>query len=163
MRTFLTKSFRMTFALAVLPLAFMAIHGTLIVFVWVGLVDESLRMVLWLMTLIGLFGALSRLAFILYRASGRTRMDNIRQALLIVMLIVILSFSHQLGLVGVLGCLALVELVGMIFMIAAIVRVFHGFSVRMLCPDVLKLTTATAAIMVIGIIVASVPLPWEVS
>jgi hypothetical protein len=33
----------------------------------------------------------------------------------------------------------------------------------MLLPDALKLTTATVAIMVIGIIVASVPLPWEVS
>jgi hypothetical protein len=90
-------------------------------------------------------------------------MDNIRQASLIVMLIAILSFNHQLGLFGVLGCLALVELAGTIFMFAVIARVFHGFSVRMLFPDVLKLTTATVAIMVIGIIVTNVPLPWEVS
>lgn len=163
MRTFFAKSFRMTLALVVLPLAFMASNGTLIVFVWMGLVDPSLRMVVLLLSLSGLFNSLSRLAFILYRASGRAWMDNVRQVLLLVALLVILSFNHQLGLFGILGCVALVELMGTIFMFAAVARVFQGLSARMLVSDAVKLLTATVAIIFVGMIVVSVPIPWEAS
>jgi O-antigen/teichoic acid export membrane protein len=163
MRDFLAKSFRTTFALALLPLAFMASHGTLIVFVWTGLADPAMRMVLGLTCLAGLFGSLSLLELVLYRASGRTWMDNIRQVLRLVVLLLVSIIGDRVGLFGLLCAVVIAEFVGMIFMFPAITSVFRGLTVRMLAPDAVKLMTATVALIAIGIMVANVPVPWAAS
>ena len=163
MRLLLIKSFKTTLALAMLPLAFIASHGTVIVLAWTGRVDPAFGVALWLMCFAGLFKSLSLLALVLYRASGRAWMDNIRQVLRILVLLLISVFGHHLGFFGVLGGLAVAEFVGMIFMFFAITSTFHGLTARMLVPDTAKLTTATLAIIAIGAIVANVPVPWGAS
>jgi hypothetical protein len=163
MRTFLVKSFRTNFALTLLPIAFMVSHGATIMYVCTGLVDPTIHTILWLTGLAGLFGSISLLELVLYRASGKGWMDNIRQVLRITVLLIICIFGNRLGLVGILGGLVFSEFIGMIFMFAAISSVFHGFTVRMLVPDAARLMTATVALMVVGIIVSNVPVPWETS
>lgn len=163
MRVFITKSFRTTFTLALLPLAFMASHGTLIIFAWIGLIDPAIRMILWVMCLAGLFGSLSLLELVLYRASGKTWMDNIRQILRLLVLLLVSTVGDRVGLFGLLCAVVIAEFVGMIFMFPAITSVFRGLTVRMLVPDAVKLMTATLVIIAVGITVANVPVPWEAS
>src|SRR5450631_1585118 len=66
MRLLLTKAFKTAFALTVMPLAFLSVFGTLIVFVWTGQTDESLTSTLILLSIAGLFKALSMLQLVLY-------------------------------------------------------------------------------------------------
>jgi hypothetical protein len=84
-------------------------------------------------------------------------MDNIRQALRIVMLLGIAIFAHRLGFFGILAGLAGVEFFGMVFMWYAIAKTFHAFDLRSLVPDSVKLITATVAILAAGALGYHVP------
>jgi O-antigen/teichoic acid export membrane protein len=150
MAVLLTKAFKFTLALALLPLAFIATYGTSIVFAWTGEIIAALRVALWFICLAALFKAFSLLGLVLYRVSGNALMDNIRQALRIVMLLGIAIFAHRLGFFGILAGLAGVEFFGMVFMWYAIAKTFHAFDLRSLVPDSLKLITATVAILAAG-------------
>jgi O-antigen/teichoic acid export membrane protein len=150
MAVLLTKAFKFTLALALLPLAFIATYGTSIVFAWTGETIAALRMALWFICLAALFKAFSLLGLVLYRVSGNALMDNIRQALRIVMLLGIAIFAHRLGFFGILAGLAVVEFFGMVFMWYAIAKTFHAFDLKSLVPDSLKLCTATVAILGAG-------------
>jgi O-antigen/teichoic acid export membrane protein len=80
-KLFLAKSFKVTLAAALLPLAFVAAFGTSLVFAWTGQVDPRFRAAIWLTALAALLKAISLLQLVLYRASGRALLDNIRQVL----------------------------------------------------------------------------------
>jgi O-antigen/teichoic acid export membrane protein len=150
MAVLLTKAFKLTLALALLPLAFIGTYGTAIVFAWTGQTIPSLRVALWFICLAGLFKAFSLLGLVLYRVSGNALMDNIRQVLRIATLFCIAIFANRLGFFGILAGLALAEFIGMVFMWYAIARTFHAFDVKALLPDSLKLLVATAAILAAG-------------
>jgi O-antigen/teichoic acid export membrane protein len=150
MAVLLTKAFKFTLALALLPLAFIGTYGTSIVFAWTGQTIATLRIALWFICLAGLFKAFSLLGLVLYRVSGNAVMDNIRQALRIVTLLGIAIFAHRLGFFGILAGLALAELIGMVFMWYAIARTFHAFDLKSLVPDSLKLFAATAVVLAAG-------------
>jgi O-antigen/teichoic acid export membrane protein len=150
MAVLLTKAFKFTLALALLPLAFIGTYGTAIVFAWTGQTIASLRVALWFICLASLFKAFSLLGLVLYRVSGNAVMDNIRQALRIATLLFIAIFAHRLGFFGILAGLALTELIGMVFMWYAIAKTFRAFSLKALVPDSLKLIVATAAILAAG-------------
>jgi O-antigen/teichoic acid export membrane protein len=158
MATLLTKAFKFTLALALLPLAFIGAYGTSIVFAWTGETIASLRVALWFICLAALFKAFSLLGLVLYRVSGNALMDNIRQGLRIVILLAIAVFAHQLGFFGILAGLALAELAGMIFMWYAIAKTFHAFALRSLVPDSLKLIAATAVVLAAGALGLYLPL-----
>jgi O-antigen/teichoic acid export membrane protein len=163
MLTLLTTSFKTTLALTILPLGFIASQGTLIILAWTGQSDPTFRGALWLICLAALFKSLSLLVLVLYRASGRAWMDNIRQVLRILVLFMIVIFGHHLGFFGVIGGLAVAELIGMVFMLFAMTSTFHGLTVRMLLPDTVKLTAATLIVLFVGGVVANVSVPWEAS
>jgi O-antigen/teichoic acid export membrane protein len=150
MAVLLAKAFKFTLALALLPLAFIGAYGTSIVFAWTGETISSLRVALWFICLAALFKAFSLLGLVLYRVSGNALMDNIRQALRIVILLGIAMFAHQLGFFGILAGLAGAEFVGMVFMWYAIAKTFHGFDLKALIPDSLKLIVATAGVLAVG-------------
>jgi O-antigen/teichoic acid export membrane protein len=150
MAVLLTKAFRFTLAVALLPLAFMGTFGTAIVFAWTGQTIASLRVTLWLVCLAMLFKAFSLLGLVLYRVSGNALMDNIRQVLRIATLFSIAIFAGRLGFFGILVGLALAEFIGMVFMWYAIAKTFHAFDVKALLPDSLKIFVATAAILAAG-------------
>jgi hypothetical protein len=96
---------------------------------------------------------------VLYRVSGNALLDNIRQGLRIVCLLSIVTFAHHWGFYGVLGGLALTEFIGMVFMLYAITKTFRAFHPRSLLPDALKLTVASAAVLLAGAIATRIPLP----
>jgi hypothetical protein len=129
------------------------------VFAWTGQAASSLRIALWLICAAGFFQAFSVLGLVLYRVSGNALLDNIRQALRIVCLLSIVAFARHSGFYGVLAGLAVTEFVGMVFMMYAITKTFRAFHPKSLLPDALKLTLASAAVLVAGAIATRIPLP----
>jgi O-antigen/teichoic acid export membrane protein len=159
MRKLITKSFKITLGLCLFPLAFIAIFGPTMVFAWTGQAASSLRVALWLVCAAGFFQAFSVLGLVLYRVSGNALLDNIRQALRIACLLSIVAFARHWGFDGVLAGLALTEFIGMVFMLYAITRTFQAFHPRELLPDALKLTVASAVVLLAGAIATQIPLP----
>jgi O-antigen/teichoic acid export membrane protein len=159
MRTLITKSFKVTLALGLLPLAFIAIFGPTIVFAWTGESAPSLQVAFYWVSAAGLFQALSLLGLVLYRSSGKALLDNIRQALRIVILLSIAVAAHRLGFYGVLAGLALAELVGIIFMLFALTKAFEAFRVGLLLPDALRLTAAIAIVLSAAWAASLLPVP----
>jgi O-antigen/teichoic acid export membrane protein len=159
-RRFFIKSFKTTMAVSLLPLAFLAAFGTLLVFAWTGETGPEFQEAIWLVCLSGLFQAISRLQLILYRASGKTLHDNVRQAFRLGVLGVLGYFGSTLGFYGVLGCLAAAEGIGVVYMFVAMSQELPDFSPRMLIPDNLRVTAATALVIAAGLLVAPLLIPW---
>jgi len=159
MRRLITKSFKITLGLCLFPLSFIAIFGPTMVFAWTGQAASSLRIALWLICAAGFFQAFSVLGLVLYRVSGNAFLDNVRQALRIVCLLSIVAYARHWGFYGVLAGLALTEFVGMVFMMYAVTKTFHAFQLKALLPDAMKLTGASAAILLAGAIAMRIPLP----
>jgi O-antigen/teichoic acid export membrane protein len=159
MRALLVKAFKVTLGLTLFPLGFISVFGANIVYAWTGQVQASLGAALKLVCLGGFFSGFSILQLVLYRASGRAMMDNVRQVIRIAILASIAMFAHRLGFVGVLSGLAIAELVGMVFMMFALTQTFHAFKVKALIPDAVKLIAASAAVVAFGAIATQIPLP----
>jgi len=157
---FLRKSFKVTLAVALLPLAFLGAFGPLLIFAWTGQVGTEFRMAMWLCCLGGLFGSISRLQLVLYRASGKTLHDNIRQAFRLGALGGLACLGGILGFYGILAGLALVEFVGVAYMFFAMTNEVREFSLRMLIPDNMRVTAAAALTVAAGLLVALLPVPW---
>jgi O-antigen/teichoic acid export membrane protein len=159
MRVLLIKSYKVTLGLSLLPLAFLSAFGTTIVLAWTGQTDPSFRIAMYLVCLAGPFKAFSLLGLVLYRVSGKAVLDNIRQGLRIVILLLIAIFARRLGFYGILSGLAVAELVGALFMLYAIRRTFPLFRLRDLLPDTLKLSLASVLILAAGFLSSLIPLP----
>lgn len=159
MRKLIVKSFKVTLALALLPLAFMSVFGTTVIFAWTGQTDPSLRTVIWLVAIAGLWQAFSILGIVLYRTSGRVVLDNVQQLLRLVILLGVAMVAHRLHFIGVLAGLAVAELVGMVFMLFALERTFEAFNPRALVPDTLRIIVATATILAVGAMAGYIPMP----
>lgn len=161
MQSLLTKAFKVTLALSLFPLGFIAVFGTTLAGAWTGETDPLFKAAFWLVATKAIFGSFSLLALVLYRVSGKALLDNIRQVLRILVLLATVAFATKLGFYGVLTGMALSELVGMLFMFLALTRTFHLFSTRSLLPDAARLTTAAAIILGTGILASYVPLPGD--
>ena len=161
MQTLLTKAFKVTLALSLFPLGFIAVFGPTMAYAWTGQSDPFFRVAFWLVCLRAIFQSFSLLALVLYRVSGNAVLDNIRQVLRIVVILGIVAFAHQLGFYGVLAGMALAEFVGMVFMVFALTRTFHLFRAKSLLPDALRLTAAAAVILGAGAIASLMPLPVD--
>lgn len=158
MQLLLKKSFKATVGLAIFPLAFVAAYGTTIVLAWTGRADSAFRVTFWLMAAAGCFRALSSLGRVLYRASGKSLLDNIQQAVMILVLVLFSFMSRRLGYVGVLSGLTVAEFIGLLLMVTAVSGIMHGVHARMLIPDAVKLSAAILAVLVVGALVAGFPL-----
>ena len=160
-RLFLAKSFKVTIAAALPSLTFVAAFGTTMIFAWTGQVDPRFRAALWLTALAAFLKAISLLQLILYRASGRALLDNIRQVLRIVVILAVAFWGRSLGFNGVLGGMAAAELVGVVFMFFAMATTFHAFSGKIFARDGLRISGATALIIASGALTGMIPLPWS--
>jgi O-antigen/teichoic acid export membrane protein len=159
MRALIVKSFKVTLSLGLLPLAFMSVFGTTLIYAWTGQADPSMRAALWLVCIAGLWQAFSILGIVLYRASGSVLLDNVQQFLRIVILLGVAMFSRELHFVGVLAGLAFAELIGMLFMLYALSKTFEAFTPALLAPDAMRITVATATILGIGCLTLFIPIP----
>lgn len=158
-KLFLAKAFKMTLAVALPPLAIVCAFGTTMVLAWTGQVDPEFRVAIWLCALASFFRAISLLQLVLYRASGRALLDNIRQVLRIALILIVAAFSRKIGFGGVLAGMAAAEFFGMIFMFFAMSATFHGFSAKILTNDALRILSATAMVIAAGLMVEMVPIP----
>jgi O-antigen/teichoic acid export membrane protein len=159
MNLLISKSFKVTLGLTFLPLGFFSIFGTAVVYVWTGQSIPTLRVTLWLVCIAGFFSTFSILGLVLYRVSGKALMDNIRQALVIVILLVIAIFAKKLGFYGVLAGLVVSELTGMLYMLYAVSKTFEEFHARVLLPGAVRVILGSVAILAAGALAAHVPFP----
>lgn len=160
MKVLLLKAFKTTYGLSILPLAVICATGPTILYAWTGHIDTSVQTFVWLMSLAGLFQALSLLELVLYRAAGKSLMDNIRQAIRIIIILIIGMLGNYLGLRGILAGLAFAELTGMIFMFFALSDAFSWLRAQLLLPDAVKLTAVAITTAALSWLIASVPIPW---
>jgi O-antigen/teichoic acid export membrane protein len=159
MRDLLHKSFKVSLAFAVVPMALLAAFGTTIVFAWTGQDAPEFRTALVLVSVAAVFRGISILGLVLYRISGNALLDNLRQVFVIITLLCATLFTRQLGFYGLLGALAVAEFIGMLFMIYAVARTFHVFRPAVLFSDALRVAVATIGVVVVGFLVTQIPLP----
>ena len=163
LQTLLTKAFKVTLALSLFPLGFIAVFGSTMAYAWTGQTNSFFRVAFVLVCLTAFFRAFSLLALVLYRISGKALLDNIRQVLRIVIILGVVAFAHQLGFFGVLAGLAVAELAGMVFMLFALGHTFLHFRINALFPDALRMTTAAGLIIGTGVLASYIPLPGNVA
>jgi hypothetical protein len=96
---------------------------------------------------------------VLYRASGRVLLDNIRLASQIVLLLLIAISAPRLGFYGVLVGLASVEFLGMVFMMFALTQAFEVFRLKALLAETARMTGAIAIVLVAAGATFLLPLP----
>jgi O-antigen/teichoic acid export membrane protein len=161
-RQVVLKAFKSSFALSIIPLSVICAAGDTILLAWTGRKEQTFEYLLVLMSLAGVFHASSLLQLVLYRASGKALMDNIRQTIRIGLLLAIGIMAKQLGLVGTLKGLVLTEFAGMAFMFFVMHHAFPWFKVSLLLPDFMKLTIVACATALLSVLVVSVPIPWLV-
>jgi O-antigen/teichoic acid export membrane protein len=159
MRTLLAKAFKVTFILSLLPLGFISVFGGIMVYAWTGLSGPAFRISLYLLSLTGLFRSFSLLGLVLYRVSGRAVLDNVRQVLRILIILLVAAFARSLGFYGVLAGLGGAELFGMVFMMLALSDTFQGFDPKSLLPDFAKLLLAAGLILAAGAMASYIPIP----
>lgn len=160
---FVKKSFKITLAVTLAPIAFVAAFGTLLVYVWTGQVDPHFKVAIWLVCLCSFLNSISRLQLILYRASGRALHDNIRQAFRLGVLAVLAAFGGITGFYGMLAGLAAAELVGVIYMFFAMTSALQFFKPKNLLPDALRLMLATSAMVGAAAAAATLPEAWSLN
>ena len=159
MRRLVEKSFKITLFLTLLPLALVSAFGTYLILAWTGQTGPLFRGSLWLVSLATLFQAFSLLGLVLYRASGRALMDNIREIIRILILLLVVLGAPWLGFYGILAGIATAELVGMIFMLFALTKTYSAFQLKSLLPEFLRLAMATLGVVAVGAIAAKISFP----
>jgi O-antigen/teichoic acid export membrane protein len=158
LKLFFSKSFKVTIAATLPPLAFVCAFGTILIYAWTGVVDPQLRIAIWLVSLAMLPKSVSLLQLVLYRASGRTLHDNISQIIRIVMVLIVAHFGMSLGFSGVLAGMAFAEYVGVTYMVFAMARTFHAFDIKILTRDALRITAATVLVIGAGMAAGMIPI-----
>jgi O-antigen/teichoic acid export membrane protein len=147
---FFRKSFKITVAVSLAPLAFVGAFGAPLVFVWTGQTSSQFSVAIWLTCLSSFFNSISRLQLVLYRASGNALHDNVRQAFRLLALAALAMLGRHIGFEGVLAALCLVEFIGVVYMFVAMKSALHFFSPGKLLPDTLRLFAATAVVIAAG-------------
>jgi O-antigen/teichoic acid export membrane protein len=161
-KLFFAKSFKVTLAAALPPLAFVCAFGTTMIYAWTGEANPQFRMAIWLVSLAALPKAVSLLQLVLYRASGRALHDNISQAIRIIVILIVAYFGRSIGFFGVLAGMAVAEFIGVIFMIFSMAMIFHAFSVKILMRDTFRIAAATALVIGAGAAASMIPIQWSV-
>jgi O-antigen/teichoic acid export membrane protein len=161
MQALVTKAFKVALGLTLFPLGFVCIFGPTMVYAWTGQSDPAFRLAFFFICGKGFFGALSILALVLYRISGRALLDNVRQLIRILMIAIVGLFAKGLGFHLVLAGLAFTELVGMLFMVYALTRTFQMFRATALLSDAARLATTAALVLGAGVIASYIPLPTD--
>src|SRR6266576_782765 len=162
LKLFFAKSFKVTIAATLPPLAFVCAFGASMIYAWTGESNPQFRLAILLTSLASLPKAISLLQLVLYRASGRALHDNISQDIRIVVILIVAYFGRRLGFYGVLGGMAVAEFIGVIFMIFAMAMTFHAFNVKILMRDAFRIAAATALVIGAGLAAGSIPIQWGV-
>lgn len=161
---FIVKAFKAMAVLSILPLAFIALYGTKIAFVWTGKTDPLLEGAVCLLCAAGVCRSLSSLFRVLYRVSGGAVMDNAQLLLGLGVSFLFWPFGPKIGFFALVGGVQLVgQLLGLILMSLSLTSRFKGFHVRTLAPTLLRFCAAAAVILGASIIALYLNMSWSMS
>ncbi len=132
----------------------------MVILAWTAEADPRFRTVVLLVAFAALLKAISLLQLILYRASGKALLDNIRQVLRIVTILIVAFFGRRVGFNGLLVGMAAAESIGVVFMFFAMSKTFHSFNLRLVAVDTIRISTAAAIVVSAGAVASAVPIPW---
>jgi len=145
---FIVKSFKAMAVFSILPLAFIALYGSKIAFVWTGKTDPLLEGAVCLLCAGGICRSLSSLFRVLYRVSGGAVMDNAQLLLGLGVALLLLPFAMKIGFFGLVGGVQFVgQFLGLILMSLSLTARFKGFRPSTLAPTLLRFCVATAVIL----------------
>lgn len=153
------KSFKVTLGNTVIPLAFICVFGKSFLLAWTGQSDPRFHLTLCFVCLAVLFQGFSLLGLVLYRASGRALVDNLREVLRIMILLSVVAFSRRIGFYGALAGLAGAEFVGMTFMLSALASTHLRVKLGKLIGDVGRFVASGAAAVLVALAAEHIPLP----
>ena len=163
MRILLAKTMKASLLLCIVPLGFVSTFGSTIIFAWTGQRDPMLGTAVWLISVAGIFKSLSLVELVLYRVSGKSLLDNIRQSARIAMILIVSVLAPLLGIYGVLVGLGIVELFSMIFMFVVLTRTFEGFTAKLVLPDGAKVVLATGVTVLAGAAATYLQPSWGIN
>jgi O-antigen/teichoic acid export membrane protein len=161
---FIVKSFKAMAVLSVLPLAFIALYGARIAFVWTGKSDPLLEGAVCLLCAGGVCRSLSSLFRVLYRVSGGAVMDNAQLLLGLGVAFALWPFGPRIGFFGIVGGINVIgQLLGLILMGLSLSSRFKGFSASSLAPTLLRFCVAAAVILGASVVALYLKLSWGIS
>src|SRR5262249_32308948 len=105
-RLFFRKSFKAMLAATAPALAFVSVFGATVIYAWTGQGDPKIRAAIAIVSAATLLRGVSFLQLILYRASGKALLDNVRQVLRVIVILIVGFFGMRLGFNGVLAGMA---------------------------------------------------------
>ena len=161
---FIVKSFKAMAVLSILPLAFIALYGAKIAFVWTGKTDPLLEGAVCLLCAGGVCRSLSSLFRVLYRVSGGAVMDNAQLLLGLGVAFLLWPFGPKIGFLGMVGGVNFVgQLLGLILMGLSLSSRFKGFSARALAPTLLRFCVAAAVILGASVVALYLRFSWGIN
>jgi O-antigen/teichoic acid export membrane protein len=161
---FIIKSFKAMAVISILPLAFIALYGAEIVFVWTGKTDPLLGGAVLLLGAADVCKSLSALCRVLYRVSGGAVMDNAQLLLGLGVAFLVWPFGQKIGFFGMIaGIRFLGQFLGLILMSLSLTSRFKGFHPRVLTPTFLRFCVATAVILSASAIALHLKLSWGIN
>ena len=161
---FIVKSFKAMAVLSILPLAFIALYGAKIAFVWTGKTDPLLEGAVCLLCAGGVCRSLSSLFRVLYRVSGGAVMDNAQLLLGLGVAFVLCPFAPKIGFFGLVGGVnVLGQFLGLILMSLSLASRFKGFNLRALAPTLLRFLVATAVILGASVVAGYMGSSWVIN
>jgi len=161
---FIVKSFKAMAALSIPPLAFIALYGAKIAFVWTGKTDPLLAGAVCLLCAAGVCRSLSSLFRVLYRVAGGAVMDNAQLLLGLGVSLVLWPFGTKIGFFWMVGGVQLVgQFLGLILMSLSLASRFKGFTPRILAPDFIRFCVATAVMLGASAVVLYLGFSWGIN
>lgn len=159
---FIIKSFKAMAVLTLLPLAFIAVYGAKIAFVWTGKTDPLLEGAICLLSAANACRCSSSLFRVLYRVSGGAVMDNAQLLLGLGVAFLLWPFGPKIGFFGLVGGVQLLgQFLGLILISISVTFRFKGFNLRTLAPTLLRFCAAAAVIVGASIVASYIGLSWE--
>jgi O-antigen/teichoic acid export membrane protein len=161
---FILKSFKAMAVISILPLAFIALYGAKIAFVWTGKTDPLLEGAVCLLCAGGVCRSLSSLFRVLYRVSGGAVMDNAQLLLGLGVAFVLWPFAPKIGFFGMVGGVNFLgQFLGLILMSLSLASRFKGFNPRALAPTLLRFCLATAVVLGASVIARYMGSSWVIN
>ena len=159
---FISKAIKVSLTASVPPLMCVCLFGSTLILAWTGQANPLFNVAVWLYAASAFLKGIAMLQLILYRASGKAFLDNIRQLFRTVAIFTIGVFSAHIGFAGVLASMASVELIGVVFMFFAVANTKLAFNLRQMIIDAFKILTASAIMGGTGLLATMVPIHWGI-
>lgn len=145
---FIIKSFKAMFVLTILPLAFIAVYGAKIAFVWTGKTDPLMEGAICLLCAASACRCLSSLFRVLYRVSGGAVMDNAQLLLGLSVAFLLWPIGPKIGFYALVGGMQLLgQFLGLILISLSLTFRYKGFHPRALTAPLLRFCLAGTVIL----------------